>query len=219
MQSQANRNRTRNRTTYQGERQKLVDLIETRIPKKANGVTPDFTQFTRLAMIMRDPIVSYFGIRDTDQLIQKYNELLSEIVAEQYGQENVAVAPVNYAANAAMARNMQMGYPAPTPTYYNANASYARQLAQQNNANAAMARELAEQNAALARQLAEQNNANAAFARQLAEQNAAMARQIAEQNAAPAAVAYPAPGHGAEGGKKKRTVRRKTTKKKRSVKK
>lgn len=215
MQSQANRNRTRNRTTYQGQRQKLIDLIETRIPKTTNGVTPDFTQFTKLAIIMRDPIVPYFGIRDTDQLIQKYNDLLGEIAAEQY--QNEAVPPVNYDANAAMARNMQMGYTAPLNN--EANAAFARQLAEQ---NAAYARQLAQQNASYARQLTEQN---AAMARQIAEQNAAneaYARQLAQENAA---VAYPAPGYGAgpaygaEGGKKKKAVRRKTTKKKRSVKK
>lgn len=211
MSSQANHNSTRNRPTYQSQRQKLIDLIQTRIPKRSDG-TPDFTQFTKLAMIMRDPIVPYFGIRDTDQLILKYNFLLDEIAAEQYAQGNVAGAPAYYPNNEAYARQLAgEGAAAAVPAYYNANANYARQLAEQNAANAAAARQLAEQNAALARQLAEQNNANAALARQLAEQNAAMARQLAEQNAVP--------GYGAEGGKKKRTVRRKTTKKKRSVKK
>lgn len=86
MQSQSNRNRIRNPEEYRSMRNQLITLIDTKLPKKANGVSIDWTSSTKIIMFMRgnNQLINYFGIRNPDELENKYSELKNEIIAETY---------------------------------------------------------------------------------------------------------------------------------------
>lgn len=96
MSSKSNRNKVSNRSTYEQQRNSLIQLIETQYPKKANG---DFnqTKVTPVLMLMskNSPLMIYFGINGYENLLTKYYELKNEIAAEQLALQNQNHA-VNY---------------------------------------------------------------------------------------------------------------------------